>query len=590
MLDPATALAFSVFENRGVFALLLGSGVSRGAQIPTGWEITLDLVRRVALLEDAPDQPDWAAWHRERFGSEPHYSQLLDRLSSSPDERRAILHRYIEPTPDDLEDGRKIPTQAHHAIAKLVKDGFVRVIITTNFDRLLENALRQIGIEPTVVKSDDDLSGAIPLTHAQCFILKLHGDYLDIRIKNTEDELLAYSAPQNALLDRIIDEYGLIICGWSGDWDTALRAAITRAPSRRYPLFWASRGALSPLGEDLLKQRGGRLIPIQGADAFFGELQRRVDVQASSLRPNPLSTELLVTSAKKFLGRNEHRIALDELFGDQQRRLTGQRSDPTLGGDGQWSPQEFERRVSRFEAMSEPLGRLLGVAGRWGDGQEFRIAGEALREAYRVPGAGGLTVWLNLRTYPAVLLLYAYGLGLLRAERFDTLFEWFMYPLRVDRRTSEPAIHQLLLGAWDGGDNDIWKQYPGLDRRKTALSDHLHETISVWTQDYVFAPSEYTHEFELFETLGGLAFMTLRYTKAEISTALNAQGSQARNFVWTPVGRTSWHRESRDQIFSDLTSDELIVPLLKAGFARSDKEFLELALESMKRLMTRVEW
>jgi hypothetical protein len=44
MLDPLTALAFSIYENKGVYCLLLGSGFSRPAEIPTGWEITLDLV------------------------------------------------------------------------------------------------------------------------------------------------------------------------------------------------------------------------------------------------------------------------------------------------------------------------------------------------------------------------------------------------------------------------------------------------------------------------------------------------------------------------------------------------------------------
>lgn len=47
MIAPITALSFSLFENKGVYALLLGSGLSSAAQIPTGWEITLDLVRRV---------------------------------------------------------------------------------------------------------------------------------------------------------------------------------------------------------------------------------------------------------------------------------------------------------------------------------------------------------------------------------------------------------------------------------------------------------------------------------------------------------------------------------------------------------------
>jgi hypothetical protein len=61
MIDVLTALAFSLYENKGVYALLLGSGVSRDAQIPTGWEITLDLVRRFAALQGVTDQPDWAS-------------------------------------------------------------------------------------------------------------------------------------------------------------------------------------------------------------------------------------------------------------------------------------------------------------------------------------------------------------------------------------------------------------------------------------------------------------------------------------------------------------------------------------------------
>lgn len=156
LIDPGTALAFSLFENKGVYALLLGSGMSRAAQIPTGWEITLDLIRRAAALQGVVNEPDWAAWHRAQTGKEPNYSDVLSALSSLPDERRSILHSYIEPTADDIQEGRKTPTRAYKAIAWLVREGFVRVIITTNFDHLMENALREAGIEPTVIRSDDD--------------------------------------------------------------------------------------------------------------------------------------------------------------------------------------------------------------------------------------------------------------------------------------------------------------------------------------------------------------------------------------------------------------------------------------------------
>ncbi len=47
-VDPTVSLALSMTTGPGTYALLLGSGVSRAAGIPTGWEITLDLVRKAA--------------------------------------------------------------------------------------------------------------------------------------------------------------------------------------------------------------------------------------------------------------------------------------------------------------------------------------------------------------------------------------------------------------------------------------------------------------------------------------------------------------------------------------------------------------
>jgi hypothetical protein len=61
MDDPLLSLAFSVFNFKGVYALLIGSGISRSAGVPTGWEIIQDLIRKAAYLcgEDAPDGETW---------------------------------------------------------------------------------------------------------------------------------------------------------------------------------------------------------------------------------------------------------------------------------------------------------------------------------------------------------------------------------------------------------------------------------------------------------------------------------------------------------------------------------------------------
>ena len=413
--DSITPLAFSVFEAKGVYALLLGSGLSRSAEVPTGWEITLDLVRRVGLSQGVEAQADWAAWYRSQTGEEPNYSKLLAEIASSPDERRAILHSYIEPSTQDREDGRKVPTRAHHAIAALVAAGFIRVIITTNFDRLMENALREAGVEPTIVASVDALSGAEPITHSACYVLKLHGDYKDARILNTDEELESYPTAYDGLLDRILDEHGLIVAGWSGAWDYALRAALLRAPNRRYGAYWATRGEPPPEADELIQHRRARVIPIKDSDTFFEGLKQRIYTLEQTRQQNPQSIDLMVASAKRYLAKPEHRIQLRDLIDQEIERLLAQLNSDSAGlsNNGPFDPAEWRRRVGIYEAATEGLASTLGLLGRWGDGTDLSIAREAVQALYARAdhNRGGLVAYVELQSYPAVLAFTAYGLG-----------------------------------------------------------------------------------------------------------------------------------------------------------------------------------
>jgi len=88
----------------------------------------------------------------------------------------------FEPPEEEREEGKKLPTKAHKGIARLVHGGYIRVIITTNFDHLLEDAIRDEGMEPVIISSPDSINGAIPIVHSKCTIIKVRGDYLDTRI------------------------------------------------------------------------------------------------------------------------------------------------------------------------------------------------------------------------------------------------------------------------------------------------------------------------------------------------------------------------------------------------------------------------
>jgi len=139
------ALATSVHASPGVYTLLLGSGISSVAGVPTGWQVVTDLVGKIAATQ-APDDPEAANaakadpeawWSQHGYETPLGYSTLLNALAPTPAARQALLAGYFEPTDADREEGRKVPGNAHHAIAQLVARGTVRVILTTNFDRLL---------------------------------------------------------------------------------------------------------------------------------------------------------------------------------------------------------------------------------------------------------------------------------------------------------------------------------------------------------------------------------------------------------------------------------------------------------------------
>src|SRR5580704_4413137 len=50
-VDGRVALATSMHAAPGVYAVLVGSGMSSAAGIPTGWQVVQDLIRRVAIAE-----------------------------------------------------------------------------------------------------------------------------------------------------------------------------------------------------------------------------------------------------------------------------------------------------------------------------------------------------------------------------------------------------------------------------------------------------------------------------------------------------------------------------------------------------------
>ncbi len=116
-----------------------------------------------------------------------------------------------------------------------------------------------------------------PLQHASTTLIKLHGDYHSTML-NTTEELASYPDDLQALVDEVLDRYGLIVVGWSGDYDRALESRIAAAQSRRYPTYWlCHQGRLTEPGTRLVDARRATRIHIESADEFFIDLNARLE-------------------------------------------------------------------------------------------------------------------------------------------------------------------------------------------------------------------------------------------------------------------------------------------------------------------------
>ena len=242
-IEKLTTLAFSMYSNKGAYALLLGSGISRSAHIPSGWEVEEKLIQKIGASQGVAESEDWHQWYKDCYKQSASYSALLGEIVKTPTERVQLMRSFFEPTDEEKEVGWKTPTKAHLSIARLAKKGYARVILTTNFDRLLEKAFELEGITPQVISHEGAISQATPIVHCKIpTIIKINGDYIDCQFRNTTEELDEYPEQMKLYLHRIFEEYGLVTCGWSGEWDKGLISIINDAAHSRYNSFFAYVG------------------------------------------------------------------------------------------------------------------------------------------------------------------------------------------------------------------------------------------------------------------------------------------------------------------------------------------------------------
>ncbi|WP_423489009.1 SIR2 family protein [Mycobacteroides sp. PCS013] len=485
VLSPLIRLATAIHAQRGVYALLVGSGVSRAAEIPTGWDIQKDLVRKAAAAMNSDEElartnpQEW--WSQYGGGSEFGYSSVLAALTDSSAARQGLLEPYFFPSADD---GHKRPTAAHHAIAQLVKQGYIRVVLTTNFDNLLEQAFQSEGVAVQTVNRAEQIPTSKPLAQAAATIIKINGDWTDLQFRNTEAELEAYPQEWEELLRQVFAEYGLLISGWSADWDRRLVQLLESTP-RRYGLYWDQRSSKGQVAQNLLERLGGHVVEAPDADVLFGELAASVAAIAQLAEP-PLTTAVAVQRLKQVIADPTRSPELTDLIEGRTETVADyvatMREDP--------SPVEYADLLKQTVQETIPLLPLLINGVRLDTtGQHNHLWTSTVQTLLDVRGVALYEHLESLQHLPALLALRVMCIAALDRNRNDVFVglltepRWRAPHQDTTPRPSACALHMNTVLS----DHEINKIIHG--KSKFPVSAYLADTLrELFNQNRVRSP------------------------------------------------------------------------------------------------------
>lgn len=574
-IDAVTRLAINIQANKGVYIPLLGSGVCLPAGILSGWKVTEDLLKKLSFVQEGHIANDVFNWYESKYHKEAQYSDLLSELGYKNTEIGNLLWSYFEPTEEERNNHLKEPTDAHTAIAELASKGYFKVILTTNFDRLIETALERKGVKYQVISNESQLDTAVPIIHFPLTVVKVNGDYKETSVRNTVEELTNYPERWNVFLKRIFKDFGLISCGWSAKWDIALIKDIKESTGHQYSYNFTF------VGEDesnrfntLAKECEGVGFKIDNADNFFKELADKVNaLEIIKSKDMEIDRQIAITRVKEYIMKDEDLIRYTDLFEDETKRAIERISEVTYTHEtmtAQLYSQIYENAYTQVAVLLD-----MGiVASRWAndDVHQEVVVNSLYSMANRPLNKIGDNIQeQSFKQNHAIDTVFLYGMGV--SCVFYRNFSLLDRLLRVKLDDSDLLFSDYLVdiaNCWII-DKEDWNRTVGYDRKKTPFSWFVSNLIR--SSFSFIKDKEYEVCFCIFEKILAMYYYMLISSKIDIlkDTA--------------PIGQFAWLSPyySRDKLnkynlfFDEIEKLKDDSPQIKGGlFEKSYKKYEEI--------------
>ena len=181
------------------------------------------------------------------------------------------------------------------------------------------------------------------------------------------------------------------------------------------------------------------------------------------------------------------------------------------------------------------------VGGRWAEEDHIDVWQQALERLATVPLLGGSTVWLDLRRYPATLLLYALGLGAVSAERLHFLGRIFSTTVFQQNSEQDMPVVQLLppFRLLLGGGHAM-RNLEGMESRYAPLNNWIHGVLREHTTSIIPNDLRYSSVFDKLEILMALSFAYHEKRRLE-----------SRRY-WAPPGAFVYRDQNRQRTLREI--------------------------------------
>ena len=300
-------------------------------------------------------------------------------------------------------------------------------------------------------------------------------------------------------------------------------------------------------------------------------------------KPHPLSVKAAVASLKKYIVDDRFKINLHDLITSETEKLYLELNDKNFTVQGvAFSADELVKRVQRYEALSEILLNLTINGCYWGDERHQKLWLECFeRIANHAGELNGSTVWLKLRLYPALLLLYGAGIASIAAEKYGT-FSTLLSEVKI-RDGSQEELAIFYLNTTNVMKQSVGQQLLGMERHYTPLSDHLYDHLRIFLKEFLPDDFHYQICFDKFEYLLALVYADLR--------------EKENGRLWGPIGCFGWrYRDSDKSVMNEIEQEiekgyrPIIETLIGAGFFNVSMERFKQVKKSYDDFLAKLSW